>query len=244
MNGFIDLHCHLLPALDDGPQLIEETLDMLRIAQTEGVTHIVATPHYAPQIPGFHAPWNDSVFRQVKAAAERFGIRVHAGSEIRLDGQALDALERGLCKPLGYGRHVLLELPEQAVPARYHAWMTDFVAKGWVPVLAHAERLKALQENPHAMDEWLEDGCLLQVNAASLLGHWSDKTARTARKLVRAKLCHAVATDAHSSGRRAPVVRDAYRKVEKWMGKAHAQSLFVTAPSHILGLPERNPSHA
>lgn len=236
MNGFVDIHCHMLPCVDDGPHCAEQAQDMLRIAQADGIGEIAVTPHFALEIPGFHAPWNEKAFKILSLYAKKLDIQLHMGGEIRLDKKALQALEEGACKPLGTGRHILLELPDHGTPVHMHAELSAFLSAGWIPVLAHVERLTALQTNLDALNEWVEEGCLLQVNASSLLGSWRSPTARTARKLVRQGRCHVVATDAHSPLRRPPLMQEAYRKVSKWIGESAAQDLFRHTPKRIIGL--------
>jgi protein-tyrosine phosphatase len=170
--GYVDLHCHILPKVDDGPKTMGESIEMLRIAKAEGFTDIVATPHYAPLIPGFQGVYDAtrsaSLFSLLASSAKELGITLHEGSEIRLDEYAHANFEAGRCLPLGHGRHVLLELPDNAVLDHQYGWMTAFVLAGWIPILAHVERLQALQADPYALEEWVEAGCLLQVNASSL----------------------------------------------------------------------------
>lgn len=237
MDGFVDIHCHILPCADDGPDCAEQAQDMLRIAHAEGIREIAVTPHFALDIPGFHASWNEKEFKLLSLHAEELGIRLHKGGEIRLDKKALLALHEGVCKPLGAGRYILLELPDHGVPAHLHGELSAFLGAGWIPVLAHVERLAALQADLNALCEWVEEGCLLQVNASSLLGNWRSASARTARKLVKQGRCHVVATDAHSSQRRPPMMQVAYHKACRWVGEPAAQDLFCHTPKHVLGLP-------
>lgn len=263
MTGFADLHCHILPNVDDGPKSLEDSLAMLRIAGSEGFTDIVATPHYAPQIPGFQG-FPDSTSSAIAVSrlavvAREFGITIHEGSEIRLDEHAYANFKAGRCSPLGNNRHVLLELPDDAVLAYHYGWMSEFVADGWIPVLAHVERLQALQADPYALKDWEEAGCLLQVNASSLLersqracmlvsfirwifqdcfGNRLDPHRKTAKVLLKKGLCHLIATDSHSSTYRPPRMREAYVKASRLVGEAAARRLFCLEPRRILGLPD------
>ena len=237
MNGYADLHCHILPGTDDGPGTLEEARDMLHIARAEGITDIVATPHFAPSIPGFDGAGGMEAFPVVAAMAQSMGITLHPGTEIFLDEYAHAALKAGRCLPLGDSRHVLLELPDRADLAQHHGWMTAFLSDGWIPILAHVERLEALQADPQALEEWTDAGCLLQVNASTLLGGWTDIRRRTAKTLIKHGMCHLIATDAHSPGSRAPLVQAACRKVGTWVGEAEALRLLRDTPRRILGLP-------
>lgn len=244
MKGFVDLHCHLLPNVDDGPDSYEETVDMLRIAKAEGFTDIVATTHFAPAIPGFFTQVDSATFTRVSKAARGLGITLHPGSEIMLDEQAVTHLKAGLCHPLGIGRHVLLELPNGARLRVARDWMEAFLYDGWVPILAHVERLEEVQAHPEALSDWSSAGCLLQINTGSVTGNWRDIRHRTAKRLIRKKLCDIVSTDAHSSGKRSPLAQEAYRKVSRWVGEAEADRLFSLTPRIVLGLDGKDKSTA
>lgn len=239
MNPFADLHCHILPDADDGPKTMDEAMDMLRIAQEEGFSDIVATPHYAPEIPGFCKTMNiaaEIIKLQRAAKHANLSIQLHCGSEIRLSEQAYKHFSEGRCLPLGNSRYILLELPDAVNPEECYGWMLPFVQNGWTPILAHVERLTVLQKSVHALSDWTDMGCLLQVNASSITTVENGLFKRTAKNLIKKKLCHLIATDAHSSIRRAPLIQDAYKKTIRWVGEASAHDLFYLNTRKILGL--------
>ncbi|HEU4963699.1 MAG TPA: CpsB/CapC family capsule biosynthesis tyrosine phosphatase [Bacilli bacterium] len=234
----IDLHCHILPGLDDGAQTLEDALEMARIAVADGITDIVATPHT-----------RDGVYRNdaeaVLAAVESFQreleaaeipLRIHPGAEVHVHVEFVENLLDGNTLTIGNGRkYVLLELPVQSIPRFTDELIYELSVEGITPIIAHPERNVALRENPNRLAEWIEQGAIAQVTAGSLLGKMGERAKKTAELMVQRRLVHVVASDAHNSGRRRPELGEAYRVLASLVDEEEATRYQVNASAVLQG---------
>jgi protein-tyrosine phosphatase len=204
----IDLHCHILPGIDDGPPGTGGSLDMARVAWEAGTRTIVATPHMRERYPTTPDEVGAAVERFREAlAAEGIPLEVLPGGEIGLDW--VDRLgDDGLTRAtLGAGgRWLLLEMPFRGWPLALPGIVRDMELRGLGVVLAHPERGEAVQRTPDRLRELVGRGMLVQMNAASLTGENGDLARRTAATLLRDGLAHFIASDGHSAVRRPPVL--------------------------------------
>jgi protein-tyrosine phosphatase len=215
----IDIHSHILPGLDDGASDLETALQMARMAVADGIRTIIATPHTDP-LRGEPSP--DLVRERVAAFAavlEREGIELQVlpGAENVLSDNLVEALRDGKVLTLGdRGKYVLIELPFGGYPTFIPELMFNIQLQGFLPVLAHPERSAMNRANPSAIQELVDKGARLQVNADSLLGRGGRAVMVLAQRLARNKAIWAVASDAHDLRSRPPQlspVRKALRKL-------------------------------
>lgn len=200
----IDIHCHLLPAVDDGPGTVEQTIEMARRAVEEGVTAIVVTPH------AFHPQFETEDLNVQEAAAtlqnvlhqEGIKLDIYPGQEIRVFGDLVQALEDGEALSLAGSRYVLVEFPSDTVPAYAEQLFFRLQAEGYTPVIAHPERNKELATNPKRLMDFVSSGALSQVTTSSLTGEFGQNVKEIAFVFLRNGLSQLVASDAHSTGRR------------------------------------------
>jgi protein-tyrosine phosphatase len=202
----VDLHCHILPGVDDGPRTVEEAVAMCRAAEHEGTRTLVATPHVNGDYPGVTAGVIHSgaaaVNRALRAAA--VGVDVRTGAEVALSrvGELSDTDLDGLT--LGGGRSVLLELPWTSAATGAMGALRAFARRGYRIVLAHPERSPMLQRDEALAAELVQAGVLCCLDVASL-GDRADRRTRTiARRLLAGRLVHAIASDCHDPVRRPP----------------------------------------
>jgi protein-tyrosine phosphatase len=229
----IDLHTHVLPGVDDGAEDLEEASAMLRMAAEDGITDVVATPHADPTY-SFMPELAQQALRELADATG--GVpRLHAGCELHL---TFDNVQDCLANPGKYGidggKYVLVELPDFVAVGMVTQVLDRLLVAGLVPILAHPERNPALAGLPGVLREWTERGYLLQVTAGSLTGRFGKKAEAAANELLRAQRIHFVASDAHDTRHRPPVLSPAYEYVTKKAGSAYANLLFRENPSAVL----------
>lgn len=217
----IDVHCHLLPGIDDGPKTMEESIDLARLAVKNGITHAIVTPHIHP------GRWeNDKLsitrlthqFRQCLAEA---GVQLSIGmaAEVRLDADIVEWVMQDRIPFLGTydnKRVLLLELPHSHIPAgaeNLTAWLLQRDIK---PLIAHPERNKDVIRKLDRIRPMIEQGCLLQVTAGAVAGHFGNPAQQRARELLEMGAVFVIATDAHNCQHRPPDLargRDAASKI-------------------------------
>jgi protein-tyrosine phosphatase len=205
VSGVIDLHCHVLAGIDDGPRTIEESVELARAAARAGMTTLVATPHVNRRYP------NDAGTIAARAAelgerlaAEGVQLEIRAGAEISL-GVAVE-LDPGELRrlSLGGGPWLLVEPPFASVASGLDILLLDLQRRGHRIVLAHPERCPAFQRDPRMLRSLVRDGLLTSITAGSLVGRFGGEVRRFAINLVAEGLVHNVASDAHDGGARAP----------------------------------------
>ena len=243
-GALIDLHSHILPGLDDGARSIAESIQMLRLAASDGIRIITATPHAARiQRDVFTA-----TLQRVRAAAREadLDIAILPGSEVRLSADLGDRFSAGKLVTLNDTNYVLVELPfERDWSPLIHPALYGLQLAGAIPVIAHAERYPAVQRQPAVLLELVEMGAVIQVNADSLLGADGRASRRAAEIIVRAGVAHIIATDAHRIDQRRPLLRAALDRVTSLTSRAEATRTQVHAAAILQGrtlaLPDPNP---
>lgn len=239
----IDLHCHVLPGIDDGPGDLDEALALARLALENGIETIVATPHVSWQYPA-----NDA--RLIAAAVARItGDLATAGLPLTVLPGAELALPRALelddaeltALRLGGGPYLLVECPASPSAVGFEDGLWALRSRGHQIVLAHPERCPAFLRDRAALERLVADGVLAQITAGSLAGQFGKEIRRFSERLVGDGLVHAVASDAHSTGRRSPSIASELAAA----GLAdRVEDLAVAGPQAILAgapLPEPPP---
>lgn len=236
----IDIHCHMLPAIDDGAADRAEALAMARMAVADGITAVVATPH---QLGPF--TYHGGAIRQQAQAfqqvldEEQVALRVVPGAELRIEAGWAEAnlvarLHSGELLTLAdRGRHVLLDLPER-VYIPFDRLVADLAAAGMVAILAHPERNREIMARPELLKPLAEAGCLFQVTAGSLLGEFSADVQMLAERMVRQGTAPLVASDAHHLTFRKPLLAAAALRVAHLAGAEAARLLCEDNPAAIV----------
>lgn len=200
----IDMHCHLLFGVDDGPETIEGTMRMMEEATSEGITHIVVTPHaYSPH---YHVPATE-VESQVRIMndvikASTIDLTLVTGQEVRIhEHLVMNVLNKDILT-IANSRYLLLELPTHHVPAYTIRIIQSLLEEGIVPIIAHPERNKGIAEKPERLERLIRHGALAQVTAGSLAGHFGKNVQTLSFQLIEANLIHAYGSDAHNISNR------------------------------------------
>ncbi len=235
----IDLHCHVLPGIDDGPADLETAVAMMEAYAADGVTTVVATPHLRSDFPDV-VPAEISgrcALLEDAAAAEGIELQLVPGGEIGLSW-ALDASDADLRAVSldGLGRDLLVETPPNPLGSGAEEAMFEIGLRGYRITLAHPELSLSYQRAPHKLAQLAGRGVLLQVTASALLQPARrSPSAALAQHLVREGLCAAVASDAHSPGPwRPPTLNRAVLAAARLASPARAEWLVVDAPDAIL----------
>lgn len=196
----IDMHTHLLYGVDDGPQTIEGTIQMVKAAVEEGITDLIVTPHaYNPK----YNVERDVIYRQINELTDivkqlAYPLRLHTGHEIHLHEHLVENILSGEVITLAKSRYVLLELPFYTVPAYTFQIIQILIANGYTPIIAHPEKNRAIAEKPEVLKKLIHQGALAQITAGSVTGHFGRHVQKTALQFVQANLIHCYGSDAHN----------------------------------------------
>jgi protein-tyrosine phosphatase len=243
----IDLHCHILPNVDDGPKDLAESVEMAKQAVQQGIKTIIATPHHRNEKYENHG---QTIFRQVEEfnrvlKSENLDLTVLSGQETRIFGEMVEGLESGEVLPLNQGKYVFVELPSGHVPRYTGQLLFDIQLKGFIPVIVHPERNQEIIENPEVLYQLVKKGALTQVTASSVSGHFGKTIKKFSLQLIEANLTHFVASDAHNTSSRGFKMVEAYDVIAKnfgieavYMFRENAE-LIVRGKSVYKEVPER-----
>jgi len=241
--NIIDLHCHVLPALDDGPATLPDALSMCALHHAQGVRTIVATPHMCDPRYNVSAEAVRLGARQLADACQERGIdlKILPGAEVRLQPELLDSLDAGDALTLADGgKYLLLELPVQLVP-RIDDLLFQLAMRDVAPILAHPERNIELSRRPARLAELVAQGCLVQITATSLLGSFGRLAKKAAERFLESDLVHVVASDAHPAREhRRPKFGPAVKRLVRLVGEEKTHELLCSNPERIVrGAPFR-----
>ena len=204
----IDVHAHVLPAVDDGPRTTEEALDLARAAVAAGVTEIVATPHVSWEHPTPSRVMHDGVVAlQAEYDAAGVALRIRTGAEVALT-RGIDLGDDELrALRLGGGEFLLAECPLSVASPGFDRLLHRLQAQGHRILLAHPERAPEFHRDPDALRRLVDAGMLTQVTAGALVGRFGSTVKRFAFEMVTSGLVHNIASDAHNAARRPPGMR-------------------------------------
>lgn len=235
--GFVDIHAHILPGMDDGARSLEEALGMLGMAWEEGISDIIATPHYKQ---GRYHARRQTVLEQMEllqeaAMEEGIPVRLHPGTEIFYRGGLEEKLDRGALWTLNGTEYVLVEFlpPEEYSYIRNS--LDSLLGMGYRPVLAHAERYRCFLKDAEKIGEIRKMGCRIQVNAGSVVGEFGYSAGRFVRGLIRKQMADYLGTDAHDLRGRSPAMKKCAAYLYRKCSKEYADALlFGNAVSDLL----------
>ncbi len=245
-----DVHCHILPGIDDGPEMMEESMAMARMAVADGIRGIVATPHaarVAAQGGKDALEQRISTFNQ-ELRTQAIEMNVLMGVEYLLSMELLQEVQKGTGVGLNGSRYLLAEIDFLQYPAHTDDALFQLQLLGFTPVLAHPERQANIQERPDLLAGLMARGVLSQITGGSVLGHFGKEAQRSVEHLLRNNLVHLLASDGHTASKnRPPVMMDAVAAVERLVGKEAAHCIAVTNPSAVIAgapvtLPESRPA--
>lgn len=232
----IDIHCHILPNVDDGSESLEESITMAKIAESEGITKIVNTSHC-------HFDFKYKKGNELKLELEKFNqvlkeeninIEVLLGNELYYTSDLIERFDELDFFSMNNSKYILMEFSPINFPKNIEDVIYEIKIRGYIPIIAHAERYKQVQEDVNIVLDCIKEGALIQVNASSILGKNGEKAEDTSKKLLDNNMVHFVATDAHSSNRRRPLIKDSYNYILKNYGKEVSEKLFIENPTAVI----------
>jgi len=234
----IDLHCHILPGIDDGPKTLAESLEMALIFEQAGYSHVVATPHAVPGTTWMPKPEEiRNLLTELNQAIKKAGIKLKVlpGMEIALDPNISELLDQGQVQPLAGTSYVLIEPPFQRLPLGWDQAVFNVLSRGFSVLLAHPERCAQLSAKPQLCDKLIESGVYFQVNWDSFLGHHGRTTQKMAIYLAGKAYIHCLATDSHDAkSRNAIQVQRTAETIEALMGLRNLQLISRENPIRVL----------
>ncbi len=248
----IDLHCHILPGIDDGAADLSVSLKMARAFVADGVSTVACTPHILPGVYHNSGPQIREETRRLQDALDQEGIPLHlvTGADIHLMPDFVAGLQSGRLLSLADTRYVLVEPPHHVAPVRLEDLFFSIMIAGYVPILTHPERLSWIKSHYAAIQKLVRAGVWMQITAGSLTGAFGQSARYWAERMLGEGRVHILATDAHDTRRRPPNLGEGRHLAAKLVGAVEAGHLVETRPRGILenylpsGLPMPNSTDA
>ena len=229
----IDIHSHILPGIDDGAKDLNESLALLNIAQNDGITHMVATPHI--HIGRFNNSvsqlYSELANLKTQAVANNICIKL-AVADVELMGLVLGN-KLPFIGTLNSVNYLLLELPHSHVPQGYDKFINWLAKQNIKVIIPHPERNRDIQANPFYIERLNQLGCEFQLTASSIEGAWGETAKIISIDMLKKGLVTYVASDAHSVKRRPPILSKAKQIVSELIGQNDAHDLFFTNPKRL-----------
>ena len=232
----IDIHCHILPGLDDGPSTLDETLEMCRSSVEDGITGIIATPHLFNDL--FYTN-REMILKKYAEAREALfthdiPVSLYVGADMRLIPDLREKIrtEQGLT--LNQGKYYLLEFPSQILPPNLNEIVENLLSDDLVPIITHPERNTNILRREQILLDLLEQGALCQITSMSLTGEFGHKCQDFCQRLIEAGGVHFIASDAHSIGWRSPGLSRAAKLAQEIVGEEGAKQMVKNNPEAVI----------
>lgn len=232
----IDLHTHILPGIDDGAKTLEMSLEMAKIAVGDGIEVMACTPHI---YPGLYMNSADGITGHVAALQKNLNdagipLKLVCGADVHLVPGLMASIRAGHVPTIHQSRYLLLEPSHHVAPPRFEELVFEFVAAGLTPVITHPERLTWIEDHFDTFARMTQQGAWMQITAGALTGMFGPRAKYWGEKFLSEGLVHIIASDAHSSRRRVPVLSQARDLAQKLLGAEEAHQLVVGRPQAIL----------
>lgn len=234
----VDLHCHLLPLVDDGPASVEQSLLLARQATAEGIRHLIATPHLSP--PDFH-----TTPAQVGLIVAEFNVllqqrdiplTVYTGHEILFDEDMVLDIDNGGFQTLANSQYVLIDVPDDD-SLELSDWIEAMIREGYRPILSNVEQKKTLREQPDRLADWIKAGAFAQVSCAGITGDHGKDVRQFALALLKNGYAQLVASDAHHATRRPFRWKSCQQQLLHELDESRVTDLYHNAECVLLNRP-------
>lgn len=235
-GALIDLHCHMLPGIDDGAVDLESALAMARVAVADGIRITACTPHMMPGVYDNTGPQVRRHLETLQAALDeaQIPLRLVTGADIHLQSDLGLKLKQGGLLSLNDSRYFLFEPPHHTAPPRLEDAAFDVMAAGYQPILTHPERLTWIETHYETMRNLARQGVWMQITCGSLTGRFGRRPKYWAERMVDEGLTHILATDAHNLRNRSPLMAEARDLVAERLGEQAAIDMVLTRPIGVL----------
>ena len=235
--GFVDIHCHLLPAIDDGPATMADSIALCRLLVRDRIGTVVATPH---QLGKYDTKNSGKIIKEKvielnKVLAENeIPLKVLAGADVRIDERITSLIKSGeVLTVADNGKNLLLELPENIL-INIDSLINELSQAGVKVILTHPERHQSLAIQPQLLSNWSNKGCAIQITAGSVLGKFGSIAQKAAWQILESGLPLIVATDSHNTDSRAPCMRAAYQMIAGHLGQQTANLVCIENPARAI----------
>lgn len=225
----IDIHCHILPGLDDGAETMDVAFDMAEMAIADGVTHVIGTPHASPDHPFIP----ELVKQRRDELQEKFAGRlvVASGCDFHLSFENLQDIRRQPERfTLNQRNYLLVEFADFSIPPTLDQALHDLQLAGIRPIITHPERNPLIRTQPERLFQWLRQGCYAQITAQSLIGRFGKAAQEASEEWLDAGAVHFLASDAHNTTSRPLLLKETYDHLAKTRSEEVAQALLIDNP--------------
>lgn len=232
----IDIHCHILPGIDDGPSEMQESIKMAEIAACDGISKIVATPHIKNTLHPVSSIRNSIARLNKRLVNLGISIEIIQGADVNA------MLDVSLLKgyTINNTQYILVEFPHSHLPNSMREVLFKMMVQGYRPIITHPERNVSVLKDPRVLFELINGGVLAQITADSITGTFGVDIQECSRYLLKKNMVRFIATDAHSSHHRKPVLSQGLKAAEKIIGKEKALKLVTVNPEAVVkGRPLR-----
>lgn len=232
----IDLHCHLLPGVDDGPSTLDISLQMARMAVADGITTLACTPHIYPGMYDNTAQSIRQATSDLQAHLDELDIPLQLtyASDTHVMPNLIAQLQRGEVPTFNQGRYFLLEPPHHVQPPNFAGFVFSLLAAGYIPIITHPERLSWIENDYAAFVALARHGAWMQLTAGSLTGRFGANPQYWAERMLDEGLVHVIATDSHAAERRPPLLREGVTAAAVWVGAEEAERMVTVRPQAVL----------
>jgi protein-tyrosine phosphatase len=236
----IDLHTHLLPGIDDGSSSLEQSLQMAKIAVDDGITVMACTPHIYPGLYMNDAAGIAAARDKLQISLNEAGInlRLVVGADAHLVPELLNGLQSGRVPTLNQSRYFLLEPSHNIAVPNFAESVFEIMVAGYLPVITHPERLTWIEDHYSTFVDLAKRGAWMQVTSGAILGKFGKRAKYWSERLLSEGWVHIIASDAHNTGRRSPLIAEALEQVIKRVGRKEALRMVHDRPLAILNNTE------
>jgi protein-tyrosine phosphatase len=232
----IDLHCHMLPGIDDGSPDLQTSVEMARLAVADGITTTACTPHIYPGLYENAGP--DIVMRVVALrralAEEQIPLKLVFGADAHLVPELLQGLKSKRVPTLNGSRYFLLEPSHHSAPPRFKESVFEIIIAGYVPVITHPERLTWIADHYGAFKDLVRQGAWMQITSGALVGKFGKNARYWAERFASDGLIHIIASDGHTVGRRSPIMAEGREALARLIGEKESVLCTLNRPQAIL----------
>ncbi len=232
----LDLHCHLLPGIDDGAVDLDMALEMARMAFADGIRVVACTPHIYPGVYENDADGIRAAIFALQAALDERGInlRLVEGADVHLAPDLVGEIKAGRVPTIAGSRYILLEPPHHVAPPRLEDSVFQLTVAGYVPVITHPERLSWIEGHFDLFQRLVRGGAWMQVTSGSVTGRFGTRPKYWAERMLDENMVHILATDAHHPRRRPPLLAEGREAAALRVGNSEATHMVLTRPQGIL----------
>lgn len=229
----IDIHCHVLPFIDDGPDTLEEAIEILEESKRQGIRHMILTPHYRKEF--FDEPMSEIIkaFKLLQKEALDRGMQLFLGCEYFRDSEIFEQIAAGRRVTMSRSPYVLVEFSSLDTFIYIRNFLYEMKNHGYQPIIAHVERYECCWSLDN-IRELKDSGALIQINAATVMGKHGWKNKRMCMKLMENDLIDFIASDTHNLESRAQNLGKCANYIASKMGASYAKKIFYDNPSYIL----------